>query len=186
MSKSFQAGQVFWITGLSGAGKTTLACQLAGRLREDGRPAIVLDGDELRTVLAGSEIASFGRQDRLNLGLRYARLANVIAGQEVDVVVATISMFNEVYEWNREYIRRYFEIFVDVPIGELRRRDRRGVYDTADDNMNNIAGLGIAVDVPAHPMVHLEWRAGEPAEETFERLLEEMDRSGGDYVGANE
>jgi cytidine diphosphoramidate kinase len=185
MSMGLQIGQVFWITGLSGAGKTTLACQLAGRLREHGRPTVVLDGDELRTALAGSEGAGFGRHDRLNLGLRYARLANVIAGQEVDVVVATISMFNEVYEWNRSNVRRYVEIFVDVPIGELRRRDKRGVYDKADDQMNEIAGIGVTVDTPAHPTVHLEWRANEPAEKTFERLFEEMDRLGGDCVGGN-
>ena len=113
MSTSPQVGQVFWITGLSGAGKTTLACQLAGRLREHGRQTVVLDGDELRTVLVGSGGTGFGRQDRLNLGLGYARFANVIAGQGVDVVVATISMFNEVYEWNRTNIRHYVEVFVD-------------------------------------------------------------------------
>ena len=118
-----QRGMVVWITGLSGAGKSTLAVAVAERLRGRGETTVVLDGDELRTVFGAttSSCENHGREARLVLAWRYARLCQVIASQGVTVVIATISLFKEVHEWNRYNLPRYFEVFLNVPISELRQ-----------------------------------------------------------------
>src|ERR1700679_1455988 len=86
-----RAGRVYWITGLSGAGKTTLGRELWQRLRAAGRPAIFLDGDMLRGVIA--EDLAHNLPNRRKSAMRNARLCRMLASQGGDVVCPTISMF---------------------------------------------------------------------------------------------
>ena len=122
-------GRVFWITGLSGAGKTTLGWELTTRLRAAGRPVTFLDGDALRSVIA--EDLGHSKDDRRQSAMRNARLCRLLAEQGGDVVCATISLFHEVQRWNREHISGYREIYLRVPIKELQRRDSKGIYGRA-------------------------------------------------------
>ena len=113
------AGNVYWITGLSGAGKTTLARLLTRWLRERGRPVLLLDGDELRAALGASALVA--PHERLALASCYGRLCRLLALQGSDVVIATISLFHAIHRWNRAQLPGYVEILLDVPIGELLR-----------------------------------------------------------------
>lgn len=171
--------QVYWITGLSGSGKTTLATQMVDQLCVLGLPSVLLDGDELRVALAGTDAEGFSRDDRLSLGLRYAKLSQILASQGVSVVVATISMFDDVYKWNRENVELYTEIFLDVPMAELQRRDSKGLYGQDPEGLGGeVAGVGVSVDPPQDPTIHLIWRSGETPESMFFRLGEELSRIG--------
>ena len=102
------SGRVFWITGLSGAGKTTVGQELWTRLRAAGRPVTFLDGDALRAVIA--EDLGYSAGNRRRSAMRNARLCRLLAEQGTDVVCATISLFHEVQRWNRENILDYREI----------------------------------------------------------------------------
>jgi adenylylsulfate kinase len=144
-------GQVIWITGLSGAGKSTLAGDLVARLRAEGQSVVMLDGDELREVFgaAASSTQNHGREGRLALALQYARLCKMIAAQGQTVVIATISLFREVHQWNRAHLPNYFEIYLKVPVEELRRRDPKGIYRRFDaGELHNVAGLDLDIDEP--------------------------------------
>ncbi len=127
-------GKVFWFTGLSGAGKTTLADLVAKRFRMRGEVVVLLDGDELRPVFNFSTGSSTNHtpKQRLALGKQYGRLCKMIAEQGVTVVIATISLFNEVHKWNRANLPNYFEVYIKVPLNELRRRDPKGIYQKFD------------------------------------------------------
>lgn len=142
---------MIWITGLSGAGKTTLASAVVSRLRADGRPVVQLDGDELRDVLGAvaSNVQNHGREARLALAMKYSHLCRLIASQGITVVIATISLFRETHQWNRQNLPGYFEVYLRVPIDELRRRDPKGIYRRFDTGeQSNVAGLDIAFDEP--------------------------------------
>src|SRR5271155_4798622 len=148
-------GRVFWITGLSGAGKTTLGRELTSRLRAAGRPVTFLDGDALRSVIA--EDLGHTAEDRQRSAMRNARLCRLLAEQGVDVVCATISLFHEVQRWNRENIPGYREIYLRVPIDELRRRDSKGIYAGAQrGDARNVVGLDLPAEAPEAPDLVLD------------------------------
>jgi len=167
---------VIWITGLSGAGKTTLALEVVRRLRADGEPVLLLDGDELREVFdaAAFDAGHHGRETRVALALQYARLCALIARQGISVVIATISLFREVHDWNRENLPGYFEAFLEVPVEELRRRDPKGIYRRFDaGELTDVAGLDLPVDLP-YAADWVDRCEGCPVEALADKLLEAL------------
>ena len=148
-------GRVFWITGLSGTGKTTLGRELSKRLRGAGHRVIFLDGDALRSAIA--EDLGHNAGDRRRAAMRNARLCRLLADQGADVVCATISLFHEVQRWNRENIPGYREIYLRVPIDELRRRDSKGIYACAQrGEAHDVVGLDVPAEAPEAPDLILD------------------------------
>ena len=164
-------GRVFWITGLSGAGKTTLGRELWSRLRAAGRPATFLDGDALRGVIAEDLDHSAGHRRRS--AMRNARLCRLLADQGADVVCATISLFHEVQRWNRENIPGYREIYLRVPIDELRRRDSKGIYAAAQrGDTRDVVGLDVPAEAPEAPDLVLDNYGALDISTAVDRILE--------------
>jgi adenylylsulfate kinase-like enzyme len=154
------AGRVIWITGLSGAGKTTLARELIQRLQECESQPILLDGDILRNLLQVSEnvLDSHSRKARIKLALKYAQMCRLLSDQGFIVVIATISMFDELYAWNRENITNYFEVYLKVPLDELCRRDPKSIYKRyKNGELINVAGLDMSIDIPKTPHLILDF-----------------------------
>jgi adenylylsulfate kinase len=172
-------GQVIWITGLSGAGKSTLAGELVAKLRNIGQSVVLLDGDELREVFGAAADSSqnHGREGRLALAMQYARLCRMIAGQGQTVVIATISLFREVHEWNRAHLPGYFEIYLKVPVQELRRRDPKGIYRRFDaGELHNVAGLDLVIDEPLAADCLVEFDRDRSSQSLADDLVNEFHR----------
>lgn len=169
---------VIWVTGLSGSGKTTMAALLRKKLIELEIPTVWLDGDQLREAL-GSNDWSKGeheRQKRLELAFKYARLSRLFASQGLTVITSTISMFKEIYEWNRDNQHKYFEVFIDTPYAERRKRDSKNIYSRFENGeLVNVAGLDFEVDTPLEPDFLVgEKCTGEPIEKTVDELLKRI------------
>jgi glutamine kinase len=163
-------GRVFWITGLSGAGKTTVGRELSSRLRAAGRAVSFLDGDALRAVIA--EDLDHSADNRRRSAMRNARLCRLLAGQGADVVCATISLFHEVQRWNRENIPGYREIYLRVPIEELKRRDSKGIYAGAQrGDMRDVVGLDVLAEAPEAPDLILDNYGALDVATAVERIL---------------
>ena len=148
-------GRVFWITGLSGAGKTTVGRELWRRLLAAGHSVVFLDGDALRATIA--EDLDHTADNRRRSAMRNARLCELLSGQGTEVVCATISLFHEVQRWNRENIPGYREIYLRVPIDELRRRDNKGIYAAGRrGDARDIVGVDVPAEVPEAPDLMLD------------------------------
>ena len=162
----------FWITGLSSAGKTTLSKMLVDKLRFEGKPVILLDGDELRDVFSNKD---YNREARLETALRYSRICSLIVKQKINVVIGVIGLFNEVHQWNRQNIPGYIEVFVDVPMEELKKRDPKNLYKKAEKGqINNVYGVDLYAEYPKNPDVHLLWSPGKSVENTMDDLLNKI------------
>jgi adenylylsulfate kinase len=120
------------------------------RLRAEGHPALLLDGDTMRGIL--DQTTAHTVEDRRRLAFIYSRFAREIASQGIDVVCATISMFHDVRQWNRDNIPNYREIYLRVPFAELESRDPRGIYRRGRRHpAPNVVGLDVPFEEPAAP-----------------------------------
>jgi len=159
------AGLVLWITGLSGAGKSTVCGILERAFHDAGLPVAVLDGDVLRALFAVD--AGHGRDHRRRLALSYGQLCREIARRGVHVLCATISMFHEVHDWNRANIERYVEVYLRVPVDELRRRDPKGLYAKADaGEIADMVGVHFPAEEPRNADLVLDHADGRTPAET--------------------
>jgi cytidine diphosphoramidate kinase len=120
---------VFWITGLSGAGKTTVSLILRDKLVDAGILPVIVDGDSFREVLGGRFGSS--EEERLYLAGCYSRLCKLLVEQDHTVICSTISMFDSVREWNRQNIKNYIEVYLKSSPETLQKRDPKGLYSKA-------------------------------------------------------
>lgn len=173
------SGRVIWITGLSGAGKSTLASGVVQRMRALGDAVVLLDGDVLREVFGAvaTNAENHGRDGRLALAFQYAHLCRVIAGQGLTVVIATISLFGEIHAWNRANLPGYVEVYLKVPVEELRRRDPKGIYRRFDaGEIADVAGLDLPVDEPDAADWVVEFDPAISANAALEELMKYLNK----------
>ncbi|MSU63937.1 MAG: adenylyl-sulfate kinase [Pedosphaera sp.] len=149
-------GVVVWFTGLSGAGKTTLADALAGHLRHCGRPVFVLDGDVLRTGLCSD--LGFGAKDREENIRRAGEVARLCAQTGIIVIAAFISPFRA----DRDRVRgilprgRFLEVFVNSPLEVCEKRDVKGLYRRArSGSIPEFTGISSPYEPPLSPELEL-------------------------------
>jgi adenylylsulfate kinase-like enzyme len=168
---------VIWITGLSGAGKSTLAHEIVSCMRAAGKASVMLDGDELREALgaASSNADNHSREARLALAMQYSHLCRIFAMQGLTVVIATISLFREVHVWNRANLPGYFEVYLKVPLKELRHRDPKGIYKRFDvGELTNVAGLDLPIDEPDEADLVVDFIKGRSVSLIANELLENL------------
>ncbi|GAB97133.1 adenylylsulfate kinase [Kineosphaera limosa] len=152
-------GVTVWLTGLSGAGKSTISYALADRLREEGRAVEVLDGDELREALSPG--LGFSRADRDAHVGRVGYLARLLARNGVVALVPVIAP----YEQTRAAVRAghaadgtaYLEVHVATPVDECARRDVKGLYAKhAAGQISSLTGVDDPYEAPAEPDLRLD------------------------------
>lgn len=166
--------QVIWITGLSGSGKTTLGNDLKNKLSKKGINVILLDGDELRDAfgLNVKKNKFYSKTNRINLAWSYGKFAKLISEQGFIVIVTTISMFNEVYNWNKKNLPNYFEIYIKVSMSELRKRDPKFIYKNFDEGkIKNVSGLDLKIDEPIKPNYIIDFEKNQTPKNTIDEIF---------------
>ncbi len=169
-------GYVVWLTGLSGAGKSTVAEALAQRLRSLGQRVEVLDGDVVRQHF--SKGLGFSREDRLENIRRVAYVAHLLARNGVAVVVALISPYREGRDYARALIGDFLEVYVKCPIEVLVQRDVKGLYAKAlRGEVPNFTGISDPYEEPLSPDLVLATDR-ESVEESVDKLWQALARRG--------
>lgn len=149
-------GAVVWLTGLSGAGKSTIAEAVVARLRARGRPCTILDGDKVRTGLCRD--LGFSPEDRAENVRRIGEVGLLMADAGLVVLVAVIAP----YQRDRDIVReaapegRFLEVFVDTPLSVCESRDPKGLYAKARAGLlRDFTGLDAPYEVPTEPEIVL-------------------------------
>jgi adenylyl-sulfate kinase len=145
-------GFALWLTGMSGAGKTTLAERLVARLREQGAKVELLDGDVVRTNL--SQGLGFSREDRDTNIRRIGFVTELLTRHGVIVVVAAISPYRDARDDVKRKIPNFVEVHVDCSIEVLTARDTKGLYKRAlAGELGNFTGVSDPYEPPLNPSV---------------------------------
>jgi bifunctional enzyme CysN/CysC len=153
-----------WLTGLPGAGKSTLANLLEVRLHGMGRHTYLLDGDNIRHGLSSD--LDFSDIDRAENIRRVAEVAHLMVDAGLVVVVAFISPFRAERAFARSLFGQgeIYEVFVDTPLEECMRRDPKGLYAKARrGQLKNFTGLDGPYEVPEFPEVHIMTESTTPS-----------------------
>ncbi|MEK3707942.1 adenylyl-sulfate kinase [Paenibacillus sp. FSL R7-0198] len=124
-----QRGVTVWFTGLSGAGKTTIASYVTGILQERGIAVETLDGDVVRNSLCKD--LGFSKEDRIKNIERISFVAKLLTKNQIVTLASFISPYNNMREMARQEIGEFIEVFVDAPLSELIKRDVKGLYKKA-------------------------------------------------------
>ena len=144
------SGVVVWLTGLPSSGKSTLAREVAARLREARRGVLVLDGDAVRDVLRPRPGYDDASRDAFYATL--AGLAALAASQDLVALVPATAHRRAFRERARELAPRFVEVHVDTPLEESERRDDKGFYAKARAaGGGTMPGLGVAFEPPLAP-----------------------------------
>ncbi len=147
-----QTGFVLWLTGLSGAGKTTIAHHLEAELKSRSQSIEVLDGDVIRTQLCQG--LGFSRVDRETNIRRIGFVANLLSRNGVGVIVSAISPYRELREELRQTIPNFIEIYVNAPLEVCEARDVKGLYAKARaGEIKAFTGIDSPYEAPTHPDV---------------------------------
>ncbi len=187
-----EPGTVYFFTGLSGAGKTTIGGLFYRRLKEKKPDAVLLDGDAIRRMVysgialpfsaetcqalqaAASDAQDYTYEGRLKGAWMLFRLCKELAEQGHDVVCCSISMYRAVRRWNRENIPNYREIYIKVSLETLYRRDQKGLYSTG---VKNVVGVDIPAEEPEQPDIVVCNEGDEPPESIVLRIERQLGRS---------
>jgi cytidine diphosphoramidate kinase len=173
--KKMTSGAVYWVTGLSGAGKTTIGKELYNRLKEKDEAVVFLDGDILRAIF--KDETDFSTDGRNRLSMIYARLCRELSDQGQTVICATISNYQECRNWNKDNISHYHEIYIRVPLEILQQRDSKGIYARAKNGeLTNVIGIDIAYSEPEFPNITIDNNGNRKPQDIADEILQLLDR----------
>ncbi|HYW74379.1 MAG TPA: adenylyl-sulfate kinase [Pyrinomonadaceae bacterium] len=184
---SRQKGFTLWFTGLSGAGKTTLAQKVLADLEERGLKLEVLDGDEVRTNL--SKGLGFSKEDRDTNIRRIGYVSRLLSRNGVGVISAAISPYRDVRDEVRRLIEaegvQFIEVYVKCPIEVLAERDVKGLYKKAlAGEIKEFTGVSDPYQEPLSPEITVETDR-ESIGQSAHKIIRELKRRGLLEVGGD-
>ncbi|MFJ7315186.1 adenylyl-sulfate kinase [Pseudomonas sp. NPDC098747] len=147
---------VIWLTGLSGAGKSSIANALELALCDEGRHTYLLDGDNVRLGLCHD--LGFSDKDRIENIRRISEVAKLFIDAGLIVITAFISPFVRDRALARDVIGKdnFVEVFVDTPLNECERRDPKGLYKKARQGLiKDFTGIDSAYEAPTNPQIRI-------------------------------
>lgn len=161
-----EKGTVYFFTGLAGAGKTTIGGLFYRRMKARRNDVILLDGDQLRAMSDDGD-GGYSTEERRKGAFHNFKMCKMLSDQGIDVVLCSISMYNDCRAWAREHIENYREIYIKVTWETLYRRDQKGLYSSG---AKEVVGVDLLCEEPEHPDIMIQNDGAESPEEIVDRL----------------
>jgi adenylylsulfate kinase len=177
---SQQLGFVLWLTGLSGAGKTTIAEGVANELKNRTCLVEVLDGDAIRKNL--SKGLGFSQEDRQTNVRRLGFVANLLSRNDVATIVAAISPYRASRDELHNSIERFIEVYINAPLEVCEARDVKGLYAMARaGELRSFTGIDDPYEEPLNPDIVCDTNS-ETVQQSIDKVLNKLEELG--YIPA--
>ncbi len=171
-----QSPKTIWLTGLSGAGKSTIVNELEKKLFETGKHTMVLDGDNIRMGL--NKNLGFKEQDRIENIRRIAEVSKLMNDAGIIVLTSFISPFRLDRRNAKDIIGQdsFIEIYISTPVEECERRDVKGLYKKArKGEIPNFSGISSPYEPPENPDIELD-TTGQSLEDSINYIMEKLEK----------
>lgn len=167
---------VIWLVGLSGAGKTTIGREVCRLWKRHAPGTVLLDGDDLRRITGQDRTRrDYSVEGRRQNAERIVRACAWLDGQDINVVCCVLCIFEDIMRANRTLFPHYFQVALDCPLKELKRRDTKGLYTRFDQGLEkNVVGMDIPFSLPGESDLTLRTGPDAPSPETLARRILEQ------------
>ena len=143
-------GILFWVTGLPGSGKTLLANLIKKDIEKKFGKTLVVSGDDLRRIFS---FYSFDNISRKKLSYKYIKFAKFITDKKINLIFATVCMFDHARKWNRLNIKNYCEIYIETTIKDIIKTKKKKLYQKEN---KNLIGIDIKPQLPKKPDIKIK------------------------------
>lgn len=143
-------GKIFWITGLSGSGKSVIGKKLKSLIKSKFGETVLIHGDDIRNIY---NFKTYTKKKRLDLGKANSDLCNFLSKQGLNVIFTTVGLFNELHEYNRKNLSNYIEIYIKSDIKKLLKNKDKIFYKR---KTKNVWGLDLKPEYPTNPDIIIE------------------------------
>ena len=163
-----EKGIFFWITGFSGAGKTTIAKKIKPEIAKFYGPTILISGDNFRKIF---KIKAYSKKARYKNGLMFTKFLETITSQKINVIFATVGLDDMLRRQNRLNIQNYVEIFIRADLAKIIKIGKKKIYEKYN---KNIVGKDISAEMPKFPDIILDNKFDRPLNELSTQLLKKI------------
>lgn len=163
-------GSILWITGLSAAGKTTIAEEFIRKTSHHAVPTILLDGDTIRRLF--DDDLGYDERSRIKHILRIQKLAGFLTLNDINVVVAALYSNPEILLENRRTFTKYFEVYLKADVRNLLLRQNNFLYTRAvNGEIDNVVGIDVPWFEPQHADLVIDTNVLSPPAEIVEQII---------------
>ncbi len=162
-------GILFWITGLSGSGKTTFGKAIHKDIQKLYGPTIMISGDNVRKIFY---LKGHKKQERLKILKSYCQFAKFITNQNINLIFAVVGMFNEPRNWNRQNIDNYVEIYIKSNLKKIIKLNKKKIYHKK--NIGDIVGVDIKPEFPKKPDITIVNLFNKPSKKIAVNIIKKI------------
>jgi adenylylsulfate kinase-like enzyme len=161
-------GILFWVTGLPGSGKSSIAKKIKKKIIKKYGHTILINGDDMRNIF---ELKKYSQKERLNNGIKFSNFCKFLINQKINVIFAVVGLFDKVREKNKKNIKNYIEIYIKSDLKKIIKKGKKGIYKKYKFN---IVGKDLKPEFPKKPNIlinnNFKKNVEELADEIFEKI----------------
>ena len=142
-------GILFWVTGLSGSGKTAISKKIFPLIKKKYGPTILISGDDMRNIF---NLNKYDRASRLRNGISFSKFSKHITDQGINIIINLIGMFHTVRKMNRKNLSNYIEIYIESDVKKIISKGKKKIYK----EKKNLVGRDIKAEFPKKPDIKIK------------------------------
>ena len=165
-----KTGILFWITGLSGSGKTSIAKNIKNKIEKKHGRTICISGDQIRKMF---NLKGYSKNERLKIGKKYLKLINLIIRQRINVIFAVVGLFHELHKLNRKLFVNYLEIYIKSDFDKIKSKKKKIFYRK---KFKNVWGQDIKPQFPRKPDIVIQNNFDKSISKLSGELIKKIDK----------